>query len=423
MARKKQELSVKERIAILESEIARRTARKSKVNDTDGKKMGSVKLRYKFLADGIISFYLDIYKDGKRKYHFLKIYLDPAKVTNANDIGSDNDNAILEAEKHRKVFADEMMTGNDPTKKAAFKGQITLSNWMEQFKELKEKKGKSTEYLRQIDKTMKHLVKYKGSAIAMKEIDEAFCEGFIIYLANAKTSNGKPLSDFTQLAYYKTFVMALRRAVNQGIIAENPNAKLESEDKPHQPESDRAYLDISDVKKLIETPCKIAAVKRAYLFSCFCGLRRSDIIALKWGNIVNRDGQEFIEIKMVKTKKSLSVPLSDDAMKYMPDRAAAKDEDYIFTLPSGNHMNKILLDWAKSAGIKKHVTFHTARHTFATMELTAGADIYTTSKLLGHTDVKVTEIYAKVINEKKIKAVNLVGSLFNNEAPTAKAKK
>ena len=414
MARQKKELSNTDKVAILESEIAKRIAKNGKVSDSDGKKMGSVKLRYKFLTDGLISFYLDIYKNGKRQYHFLKIYLDPTKVKSAKDIGSFNDNAILEAEKHRKAFADEMMTGNDPKKKTAFKGQVTLSNWMGQFRTYKESKGKSLEYLRQVDKVILHLEKYTGKAVTMSEIDEDFCEGFISYLANAHTSNGKPLSQFTQATYYKMFVIAIRRAVKDGYLVENPNAKIESDDKPHAPESDRAYLDVADVKKLMATPCKIDSVKMAYLFSCFCGLRRSDIAALKWGSIVNRDGQDFIEITMIKTKKSLTVPLSDDAKRYMPQRATAKDEDFVFSLPSEVHTNKILKEWANNAGIKKHVTFHTARHTFATMELTAGADIYTTSKLLGHTDVKVTQIYAKIIDKKKTEAVNLVSNLFND---------
>ena len=69
--------------------------------------------------------------------------------------------------------------------------------------------------------------------------------------------------------------------------------------------------------------------------------------------------------------------------------------------------------WAALAGIKKNVTFHVARHTFGTMELTAGADLYTTSKLLGHTNVKTTQIYAKIVDKKKTEAVNLVSNLFD----------
>ena len=75
-------------------------------------------------------------------------------------------------------------------------------------------------------------------------------------------------------------------------------------------------------------------------------------------------------------------------------------------------INKLLKTWAQKAGISKHISFCTARHTFATMMLTLGADIYTTSQLLGHTDIRTTQIYAKIVNRKKDEAINLVNGLF-----------
>lgn len=68
--------------------------------------------------------------------------------------------------------------------------------------------------------------------------------------------------------------------------------------------------------------------------------------------------------------------------------------------------------WAKDAGVTKHISFHTSRHSFATMMLTLGADLYTTSKLLGHSNVKTTQIYAKIVDSKKVEAVNLLDKAF-----------
>ena len=85
----------------------------------------------------------------------------------------------------------------------------------------------------------------------------------------------------------------------------------------------------------------------------------------------------------------------------------------MFELPSGNEVNRLLKPWAKAAGISKRFSYHTSRHTFATMMLTLGADLYTTSKLLGHADVKMTQVYAKIVNKKKDEAVNLVNGLFD----------
>ena len=84
----------------------------------------------------------------------------------------------------------------------------------------------------------------------------------------------------------------------------------------------------------------------------------------------------------------------------------------IFTLPTLWATERIITDWVKEAKITKHVTFHCARHTFATLMLTQGADLYTTSKLLGHTSVKTTEIYAKIVDQKKVEAVNLLNGLL-----------
>lgn len=87
----------------------------------------------------------------------------------------------------------------------------------------------------------------------------------------------------------------------------------------------------------------------------------------------------------------------------MPERGDKTPDDRVFDLPSTMIVNKRLKPWAEAAGISKHFTFHTARHTFATMMLTLGADLYTTSKLLGHTDVRMTQVYAKIVNKKKTK--------------------
>jgi len=97
----------------------------------------------------------------------------------------------------------------------------------------------------------------------------------------------------------------------------------------------------------------------------------------------------------------------------MPERGDKTAEDPVFDLPSTTHINILLKPWVKAAGIDKRFLFHAARHPFAEMLLTLGADLYTTSKLLGHTDVKMTQVYAKIVNRKKDEAVNLVNGSFD----------
>lgn len=171
----------------------------------------------------------------------------------------------------------------------------------------------------------------------------------------------------------------------------------------------RSYLTLEEVRRLAETPCRVDGLKHAFLFACFCGLRYSDIRALTWKSIRDMgDGRLQIEIIQQKTQEAVYLPLSENAVAQLPARGNA--EDAVFKLPRG-HTGEAVAAWAAAAGIEKHVTFHVARHTCATLLLTFGADLYTVSKLLGHTNVKTTQVYAKIVDEKKRAAVELIPTI------------
>ena len=235
----------------------------------------------------------------------------------------------------------------------------------------------------------------------------------IDYLLTEYRPKGKQVSNFTLHTYYRILNGALNAAVRAEIIKVNPFTKINNSDKIRLPESKRSYMTIEEVRALIAAPMKNEAVKQAYLFSCFCGLRISDIISLKWKDVFVDRGQYRLAVSMQKTKEPIYLPLSPEALKWMPERGGKSSEDNVFDLPSANTIRMLLKPWAKAAGIDKRFSFHTSRHTFATMMLTLGADLYTTSKLLGHADVKMTQVYAKIINQKKDDAVNLVNGLFD----------
>ena len=139
---------------------------------------------------------------------------------------------------------------------------------------------------------------------------------------------------------------------------------------------------------------------------------------MTWGNIIEQNGQTFARIIVRKTRQPLHVPLSPEALKWIPERRGASDIDRIFNVGE-YHVGRLhLKKWIDTTKIKKHVTFHVARHTFATLMLTLGADLYTTSKLLGHSKVTTTQIYAKIVDAKKVEAVNLVNNIFGNGKET-----
>jgi integrase len=118
---------------------------------------------------------------------------------------------------------------------------------------------------------------------------------------------------------------------------------------------------------------------------------------------------------MKKTTTPIYLPLSKQAMKWLPERGDASGNELVFgDLPNRGRIGVHLGKWAKDAGITKSMSYHTSRHTFATMMLTLGVDLYTVSKLLGHTKVETTQIYAKIINKKKDDAVSLIDDAFSD---------
>nr|WP_262887301.1 site-specific integrase [Flavobacterium solisilvae] len=186
------------------------------------------------------------------------------------------------------------------------------------------------------------------------------------------------------------------------MIAENPINRVKG---IKEKESNRQYLTLDELQKLVKTDCDYPIMKDAFIFSSLTGLRFSDIKSLKWKNITY-DSQNGYIIKFTqqKTKGVENLPISEQAIRIIGERK--HDDDFVFSsLIYSAYHNKILHKWIEKAGIDKHITFHCARHSFATLQLTMNIDIYTVSKLLGHRHLKTTEIYAKVIDKKKINAV------------------
>ena len=370
-----------------------------------------IRLRMKDLANGNKSLYLDIYQNGKRTYEYLKMYLlaeTDASAKRQNQITLNAANAI----KSKRIIA--LTNGEAGIKKAEEKPKVTLMDWMRTFQERQLKKGKKDDA--QIRTVLRILTEYAGEKYMLDDVDKSFCLGYIDYIQTEyrPSRNVERLANNTARNYYRVLNGALNAAVREDLIDVNPFIRISSSDKIKKPESKREFMTIEEVKQLIATPLKTNEnVKAAYLFSCFCGLRISDIKGLKWKDVYHDGEQTRLQVVMQKTKAPIYLPLSTEALKWMPEQGNKKPEDYVFDLPSSTAINKELKPWAKEAGITKYVTFHTARHTFATMMLTLGADLYTTSKLLGHTDVRMTQVYAKIINRKKDEAVNLVNGLFD----------
>lgn len=364
-----------------------------------------IRLRTKKLSDGSKSLYLDIYRNGKRTYEYLKMYLIPETDRNArlqNEVTMTAANAI----KSKRII--ELTSGEAGI--VNHRDKIYLLDWMDTYKEFQEKRNRK-KCVAHIKTVVRLLKEYAGERVILDQIDMAFCQGYVDYMMTSYRPKGKPIAASTQHTYYLVFTGALNAAVRAKRLLRNPFNEMDKSEKPKKPESVRSYMTIDEVRALIATPIKNEMVKNAYLFSCFCGLRISDIIGLKWKDIFVDRGQYRLALSMQKTKEPIYLPLSPEALKWMPERGDKTESDPVFKLPTA--INARLKPWAKAAGITKQFTFHTARHTFATMMLTLGANLYTVSKLLGHADVRMTQVYAKIVNEKKDEAVNLTNGLFD----------
>ena len=313
-----------------------------------------IRLRMKELANGNKSLYLDIYRDGKRTYEYLKMYLIPETDNNAR-MRNQTTMAAANAIKSKRIIQLTNGEAGIETREKVF-----LLDWMETYKENQAKRGKKDG--NQIQVTIRILKEYAGERVTMDQIDKTFCQEYIDYLLTEYRPKGKQVSNFTLHTYYRILNGALNAAVRAEIIKVNPFTKINNSDKIRLPESKRSYMTIEEVRALIATPMKNEAVKQAYLFSCFCGLRISDIISLKWKDVFVDRGQYRLSVSMQKTKEPIYLPLSPEALKWMPERGEKTSEDHVFDLPSPTMINTLLKPWAKAAGIDKRFSFHTARH-------------------------------------------------------------
>lgn len=255
----------------------------------------------------------------------------------------------------------------------------------------------------------KHIVSYGGKDLKFSDITETFCNGFKDYLETAKMirSKERAISRTSAANYWTLFKVTIRAAYKAGHFTTYLNDKLGSMPKD---ESRREYLTMDELNLLAATPCTIPLLKRAALFSALTGLRYSDIEKLSWDEIEKVDGEYCLKFTQKKTGGIETLPIGQQAVDLMGDR----DQEKPFEgLSYGSWTNRNIKKWAASAGITKKITFHCLRHTFATLQLSAGTDIYTVSKLLGHRDLKTTQIYTHVMKEAKREAVNRVTINYN----------
>ena len=246
----------------------------------------------------------------------------------------------------------------------------------------------------------------EGKPMIFSTIDMNLLEDYKNFLINAPQGGSKKgtITRNTASTYFSIFKAGLHQAFIDGYLTVDIAAKAKN---IAYSDKQREYLTIDELNTLAATPCDRPIMKRASLFSALTGMRHSDIQKLKWKEII-KDGEHYrILFTQQKTKGVQYMPISDQAYQLCGERG---DPDRLVFegLQDPSWINKPLERWIKAAGITKHITFHCFRHTYATLQLTNGTDIYTVSKMLGHTKVTTTQIYAKIVDEKKEQAADTI---------------
>lgn len=368
----------------------------------------TVNLRWKKYKSGTESAYLDIWHNGTRRKEFIDIKIKKGekkkdKRDTAKKIRTKRHNAIIE--KKHDIFSEDRLEV-DFIKYY----QIFLKNYKkagirkyryayEKFLLFLKREGN----IKKIIATENNLVQpystiSEKERFKFKDLTKDICQGYKDYLYGPSGLKGE-----TPYDYYKRFKAVVNKAYDERYLIENVSSKV----KLQKPKStlEKQILTKEELQILAKTKCGNPEVKRAFLFACFTGLGEKEIKSLVWKEVA--DGR--LNTKRAKNGEKLSSKLPATAIKLLGPVGLKNKK--IFTLPSDVAISKNIKNWLKRAKIDKHITFYCGRHSFAVMNLKAGVNLKTISKLMGHTTTVPTNKYLNYLDEEKDKAMDSLPEL------------
>lgn len=370
--------------------------------------MSKVTLRKKPISGNRQSLYLEIYPPiynpdtgimQRKQYLKLYIYNRPKNETE-KDL---NKETLALAEYVRAQRQIELQSKRfDFTSDAKMK-----SNFLDFFRDEAAKRGNCFNWVMSV----RYFISFAGSNVPHIELNETLCEEYADYLLSCPSIGRKKkgIKKNTAVAYYSRFRLTLKEAFKKHFLPTDLGSVIESI-KPQ--ETHRPFLFLEELETLALADCPNPIVKKAGLFSAMTGFRYSDIEKLLWNEIHGTEGNYYIIYNQEKTESAEYYPVSDQVIQLLGTRG--KPDSKVFEGLKYDHVVSALKKWLINAEITKHFTFHGFRHTFATLQIAAGTDIYTVSKLLGHKDIKTTQIYAKIVDSLKKEASEKIKiDLFN----------
>jgi integrase len=296
------------------------------------------------------------------------------------------DDAILKVFKEHNEEFERMVTKNERV-------QNTLNKYKDVYKHL-------NEFIK---------VRYFREDLAFRELNSDFMMDFEHYLRI-----DQECSHNTVWIYMMPVLRMVQIAIKKGLIRSSPFQDY----KISMQETDRGYLLREQIEQIIDhisSKKRYELVKDLFIFSCFTGLSFVDIKNLRKNNIQSFfDGHQWIISRRQKSKATSNVRLMEIPKRLINKYLGITRNDFIFPVPDNKTCNNHLKKLIEEAGIisEKKITFHTARHTFATMFLTEGVPIESLSKMMGHKSISTTQIYAKITSQKISKDMDLVSHKF-----------
>lgn len=368
-----------------------------------------VKLREKKISEDRHSLYLDFWppvphpKNGRlTRREFLGLYTFDKPKTLIDKQHNKEALQLAAQIKHKRetlINKPEIYTGFE--KEQLRIKELGESDFVEYFKKLTDSRSGSNQgsWL----SAYKYLNTFTKGSLRFNQLSEEFFNNFRNHLLTTKSnkSDKTTLSQNSAVSYFNKVKAALRQAYKEGKLQSDINIRVD----PIKPaETERNVLTIEELNSLIKTDCNNPLLKRAAIFSALTGLRFSDIKKLSWNDLEFIEGEGYI-IKFIqqKTKGVEVLPIDEQAFGLLGERRGPGDP--IFEgLKYSAYENKYLYQWIGAAGITKEITFHCFRHTYATLQLSKGTDLYTISRLLGHRSIRTTQIYTRVLDKAKREA-------------------
>ncbi|SFW50033.1 site-specific integrase [Chitinophaga sancti] len=242
--------------------------------------------------------------------------------------------------------------------------------------------------------------KFKQNDVLLSHLNLSFVNELEHYFKTVKNCNHN-----SSVKYIKNLRSVINQAVANGFIEKDPFANYKAKIKPVEME----FLNEAEIAKIEEKQFDIARmenIKKIFLFQIYTGLAYVDIENLRKSNIVEVQGKKWINTSRTKTNIPVRLPLIKKALELI-DLTISGDK--IFNVPSNQKFNSYLKELGTICGINKNLCTHMARRTFATtITLLNGVSIDAVSKMLGHTKISTTQIYAKVVDEKLLKEMEKI---------------